>query len=461
MYKKIVTSLVGTVISGGILLLLLDLLIGVGCNTVTAAPLTLIAVALDLLCALLMSAVFLSIAGERQDRLFMRLYVWMLAVTIVALLGDAMSRRVNLPHLQVPSILGDVGSFLAYASAYPLIVLFSIYLLSYVNEERRELHRYLVLIGGLSSDGLLLVIISEFTSRSTVQSWHLENHPYLSLFFIVLPTSVAASIIVSLRKKLTNKKAITFLSFEALCVLSVTADILISGIRLSYITVAFSLLLIYINVQIDYEKMKEQQLTRQRVSIMFSQIQPHFLYNVLASIKSLCRINPPLAEQALVNFTAFLRSNLNALTTEGEVPFLQELEQTHHYLELEKMRFGEDLNIEIDTPVTEFSLPPLTLEPIVENAVRHGVMSREVGGTVTIRTAETKRAFVILVSDDGVGFDPKKLAEHYEGHVGLMNVKERLRAFDNGELSVSSVLEQGTMVTITIPKQQRRPEPSA
>ena len=116
------------------------------------------------------------------------------------------------------------------------------------------------------------------------------------------------------------------------------------------------------------------------------------------------------------------------------------------------MRYGNDLKVVFQTPVTAFSLPTLTLEPIVENAVRHGVMQRENGGTVTIRTGEERSRYLVVITDDGVGFDPGTLLRLGREHVGLMNVRERLTAMCGGELEIRSTPGQGTEVVISIPK---------
>lgn len=108
------------------------------------------------------------------------------------------------------------------------------------------------------------------------------------------------------------------------------------------------------------------------------------------------------------------------------------------------MRFGRDLTVLFNTPVTQFSLPPLTLEPIVENAVRHGVMQRLQGGTVIISTSETESDFVVTVSDDGIGFDAEQLAAGGK-HIGLWNVRERLAAVCGGHMEIESGSTRGQM----------------
>lgn len=439
-----------------ILKMLLDILFQIGRRTMGMDSVAYTSMAINLLCAVLTLSVFISAAGNaRQERLFMRLFLWMLALNTLALVGTAVSRGIGFGGILASRAAVSVGCFITHASGYPLIVLFSIYLLSYIDEDPKELKRYSVLIGGLSADGFLLVILSCFTADDPQNPWEISQHPWVSFFFIMVPLVVCAGIILNFRKKLTNRKALTFLSFELITVGAIVANILLGGMGLDYVTVSLMLLLIYINVQTEYEKQKEQELAQQRIAIMLSQIHPHFLYNVLTGIKSLCRTDSEKAEMALISFTAFLRGNLNSLTSEDNISFLQELENTKQYIYLEKMRFGDDLKVVFDTPVTSFWLPPLSLQPIVENAVSHGVMRRENGGTVRITTVETDKEVQIIVSDDGPGFDAAEIRKNNGDHVGIANVQERLRAFCGGTLEIESAKDSGTTVTMMIPKKRQ------
>lgn len=187
-------------------------------------------------------------------------------------------------------------------------------------------------------------------------------------------------------------------------VIAMLVQMLIYGIAVLYIATTVSALCIYISIQVEQSRkfsQEELELEKSRTAIMLSQIHPHFLYNSLSVIKGLCQTDPRQAELAVDHFSGFLRGNLDSLTAGSPIPFSQELSHTRHYLELEQMRFGHRLNVIYDTPVTDFLIPPLTLQPIVENAVRHGIVKREEGGTLTVATALTSDAYTVTVTDDG------------------------------------------------------------
>lgn len=198
----------------------------------------------------------------------------------------------------------------------------------------------------------------------------------------------------------------------------------------------------------------EKELVQNRIAIMLSQIQPHFMFNSLTAIKQLCAMDPARAEEAVGQFAAFLRGNLDSLGQSGSISFEKEMLHIQTYLSLEKMRFGKRLNIVYHTKFKEFSLPPLTVQPLIENAVRYGVTKQPKGGTVTISTEDKGDSITIIVSDDGVGFDPKQKKEDGRSHIGIDNVRSRLEHQCGGSLRVESTPGQGTTAVITIPKKK-------
>lgn len=189
------------------------------------------------------------------------------------------------------------------------------------------------------------------------------------------------------------------------------------------------------------------------VDIMLSQIQPHFLYNALGTISHLCKHDPVDAQKAIQEFSAFLRGNMDSLKDRDPVPFEQELNHVMNYLRLEQRRFQNRLKVVYEIQTTGFFIPPLSLQPLVENAVRHGILQKEDGGTLTIRAWEGEDDFFVAVEDDGVGFERASqlpdLGDH--AHIGIENVRGRLAAAGGGTLSIHSS-DQGTAVTLTIPK---------
>ena len=195
----------------------------------------------------------------------------------------------------------------------------------------------------------------------------------------------------------------------------------------------------------------EAELKESRVAIMLSQIQPHFIYNTLGTIERMCLKDPQKAFELVRNFSLYLRGNFSELDSVTPIRFAEELKHVEYYANIEKVRFP-DMNIEYDVETKDFVLPALSVQPLVENAIKHGLMRLESGGTVVIRSYETPTHFCVEVKDDGVGFDTSLPIEGKK-HVGLRNIRGRLKAMVNGELTIESQIGTGTRAVIMIPKE--------
>ena len=204
--------------------------------------------------------------------------------------------------------------------------------------------------------------------------------------------------------------------------------------------------------RLEAEKnMVEAQLKESRISIMLSQIQPHFIYNTLGTIERMCLKDPQKAFDLVRNFSLYLRGNFSELDSVAPIRFAEELKHIEYYVNIEKVRFP-DMSIEYDVETTEFVLPALSVQPLVENAIKHGLMRLETGGTVKIHSYETPKHFCVEVKDNGVGFDTNASIDEKK-HVGLRNIRGRLKAMVNGDIILESKPGVGTKAVIMIPKE--------
>lgn len=221
---------------------------------------------------------------------------------------------------------------------------------------------------------------------------------------------------------------------------------------ISYLTVAvvLSVLFYYIWMHLQFVREHENTMKEdQRIRIMVSQIQPHFMYNTLSTIQSLCLINPQKAAETVEKFGTYLRQNLDSLDQPDLILFETELEHTKVYADIEMIRFP-NIRVEYDIQDTHFGVPALSLQPLVENAIRHGVRGRK-SGLVTVRTREEAGCHVIRVIDNGKGFNVAAAMEADKSHIGLRNVKERIERMCGGTFLIESRLGEGTEITIRIP----------
>jgi len=204
--------------------------------------------------------------------------------------------------------------------------------------------------------------------------------------------------------------------------------------------------------ELETEKMiLKAELAESRISLLISQIQPHFIYNTLGTIEQLCITEPEAASKLVRNFSLYLRGNFSELDNVKPITFSQEMNHVKHYTDIEQIRFP-DMTIQYDLRSVEFLLPALSVQPLVENAIKHGLMGLEEGGIVTISAYETKESYVVEVTDDGVGFDINAGYDETK-HVGIKNIRGRIEAMCNGTLTIESKIGSGTKATIRIPKE--------
>lgn len=295
--------------------------------------------------------------------------------------------------------------------------------------------------------GLPFHIVDRVYVRGSLYSLF-QTYPFIAL--------VANQYVILFTKQLNPYEKISLSSYCLAPLVALPVQYLFYGIAATSVSLLVSLVVVYNNVYIQRSIMLVQQdkeLTQSRVNMMVSQIQPHFLYNTLTSIANICEKDPKTARNAIVDFSDYLRVNLDSLKRSRPVPFEQELEHCRTYLRFEKMRFEEDLNIEYDIRALDFEVPILSIQPLLENAVKHGICNRRNGGTVWLRTYEIQGMYYIEVEDDGVGFDVNARPHNdAREHIGLENVEYRISEMCHGIMHVHSVLGEGTKITIMIPK---------
>ena len=221
------------------------------------------------------------------------------------------------------------------------------------------------------------------------------------------------------------------------------------------VVVVSSCLFYYLWLHMQSAFAHEQALeAEQRIQIMMSQIQPHFLFNTLSTIQALCRIDPEKASETTEKFGTYLRMNIDSISQSSLIPFRKELEHTRIYADIEMMRFPY-IHISYDIKEDDFELPALSIQPMVENAIRHGVRGRY-NGSVKIMTRGEENEIVIAVIDNGKGFDPEGTEEAGGMHIGIRNVRERIEVLCGGTLEIESEPGKGSTVTIRLPRRKEK-----
>ena len=285
-----------------------------------------------------------------------------------------------------------------------------------------------------------------------------DNHLHLGYAYPLLIAPVLAILILLLvgvirrRDKLPKQYLRAFL----ICLFPVTLAMFIHMFFTAYVLIdvcltisAYSMYRIIVSSSIEQDLRQQREIATQRASIAVLQMRPHFIYNTMTSIYYLCDQDPQLAKRVTLDFTTYLRKNFTAIASEDVIPFSEELEHARAYLAVEQAQFEDDLLVDYDTPHTRFRMPPLTLQPIVENAVKYGMDQDSVPLRILIRTRETSFGSEVVVEDNGPGFG---FADNDEPHVALANIEQRLDMMCGGYLVIESREGGGTTVKVTIPQ---------
>lgn len=197
---------------------------------------------------------------------------------------------------------------------------------------------------------------------------------------------------------------------------------------------------------------------KNEMAFLQAQIKPHFLYNVISTIISLCYTDSERAAKLLSDFSKYLRLTFNIDNTTMLVSLEKEIELTKVYVEIEKVRFGDRVQVEydIDSKLLSSNIPPLTIQPLVENAIRHGICKKEAGGTVFLSVVQERDKIRIRVKDTGVGISKENISKlknnkQKKNGVGFSNIQKRILKYNEASINIESIENEGTIVEILWP----------
>ena len=402
-----------------------------------------------------------SVTDVNRPRTFMKHFIILLISNLFMQLGEAGiwffgGVPENVTVLKVSALMSFVFSYVLIASC-------TYCLLYFVREKKTASLLPGHIIAGICCFFIILSIVSFFNGIffSYDACGNFVYGPLYGLVRVFDLIGIIWEILFVLRyKKILNLRVTLFLiTFTVLPLAALSLQFLWDPTP-EYLATTLSLVVIYIlfhgeiaNRLIENEKQlakAEKQLYESRISVMLSQIQPHFLYNSLNAIRGLCRKDPEQAREAIGSFAEYLRGNMDSLNKREPIPFIRELSHIENYLKLEKFRFGDELKVNYDIKEKNFFIPALSVQPLVENAVKHGICEKENGGTLTLKTYRDGEYIVIEVSDDGIGFDAEKLIseDKERSHIGIQNTRERLKQMIGASLTIESLPGKGTVAKI-------------
>ena len=345
----------------------------------------------------------------------------------------------------------------------------TVYLLHYCGENIRSSKLLHAVLGLWAVFFILLVSVPFIDGFGYVTP---KNQFYRSSLYPLLLVPMIAVLLfnfagtVRRREHFSRKAFLSFVIAQVPMAITLIVNLFIDAVLLfdiSYVLSALAMYSLILSDQIEQDLRRQQEIAlqereialqqreiaNQRANIMVLQMRPHFIYNTLMSIYSLCKLDPLKARQITLDFTNYLRRNFDAVASDSTIPFSSELEHTRAYLSVEQARHDNMLDVDWDTQFTHFRLPPLTLQPIVENAVKHGMNPNSDPLHISIRTQHTDSGSEVIVEDTGPGFD--SAADARDSGIALKNIQQRLEMMCGGSLTITPNEGGGTVVTITSP----------
>ena len=390
--------------------------------------------------------------NRRKDENLLLLFLVFTAIHFATYLTFTL---VKVTYTSNAYIMGFYTTFYIFNNAEVLLLF--IYMLDYVNLANKSKKILSIVNYSLFAAFIILDIINIFTRMffTAVDGEYLRastmffSQIYQFIMFVIV------FIVTTFNKDLVIREKIAFALYCLLPLIAIILQNIFKGYAIAYASIIFAIeiLFFFVNVQKNIQLANEQEKNKEaQIKVMMSQIQPHFIYNSLSSISTLITIDPERAQSALDDFTEYLRRNLSSLTETNLISFEDELRHIQTYVSLEKVRFNDRLNVKYDIQVTNFKVPPLSIQPLVENAIKHGILKKIEGGTVTISTHQTNNAYIVEIIDDGVGFNIDDVDFTTNKHIGLNNIRHRIKSMSGGNIAIESEVGKGTKVIVTFYK---------
>lgn len=414
----------------------------------------------ELSCAVFATILLVAVNVKPERSREMKSFSLCLFTMIVAMLSDVAAYFVE--GEKNAQFFSSILNCLTYSMGVISVYCFLCYMISHSEEcYNRKTGKALKILMMVSCAMAIILYISSlwngliFTINEN-GTYSISSFGYLAAVSVI--PLIAANMIIIIRnvKVAPARETILYIGFTLGCtMMGVTDAVLMTTIHYTgMITLAA---LIYILIEMKRDRLlaeKNRELIVSEMNARRLQMNPHYIYNVLASIDGLTVIDPPEARKLIRKFTKHLRSSyLNEMPE--KISFAAELENLEYYIAVEQARFP-GVVIEYDIQCDDFELPPLVIQPIVENSIKYGICGRDdSSGTVTIESFEADDAYIIRISDDGIGFDTNAPLDTNSNHIGLSNTMKRLELICDGKMDINSIPERGTQTTITIPKEKK------
>ena len=397
-----------------------------------------------------------------------RYFVIVFSVAIAYTLSDFTS-QISLVFLSEKFwILSKVAVFCESFFSSLLMPMLTVYMLHLVGDNLKSAIFYRIM--GLWGFYFITLVITQFTdSIYTISDKNIYSRGPFYPILLVSPVLLMLTNIIylnTIKDRITRIDIISLRLYILIPLGAMIIQMFFYGILVVVLGTSVAIMFMFISIlhtQIEKNIDQAIKISEQKLTIRMLQMSPHFIYNTLSNIYYLCDIDPGKAKTLVGDFTTYLRKNFYAIEKQELISFEEELVHTKAFLAVVMARYEGQIFVEYDTDYISFQIPPLTLEPIVENSVKHGFDPDADALHIIVRTEHQSGHTRIIVEDDGSGYSPDSISDTAsggiastgtvgrEGHIGLSNVRDRLKSMCGGELMISERDGGGTIVTITVP----------
>ena len=339
----------------------------------------LVNIALDAFAVIVLFIILLSTLSERLKKESTSFaFPTILLSIILTLIADIVSwigeGNANL------AVLTMIGNVLASCFAYMTIPLFMHYLRKNIYPPNKCISVIVVLISSVCIAAVVVLISNIFNNCILYVNdlGHITQKANVvsTLIYLIIPMLAffVMFIMTLMAKGITLGNRLLYFIYGLFPIVGATIDFFFHGWSITYLAFVICAVILYTNIYLEKRKI----ISEQKTALMLSQINPHFMYNTLTTIASMCDVDPRQARDLTIEFSSYLRQNIGTLSENKMIPFEQEMKHVDTYLKIEKARFGDRINVIHSIQSENFMIPPLTVQPIVENAIKHGITKKSV-----------------------------------------------------------------------------------
>lgn len=385
-------------------------------------------------------------------------YIWVIDLLTVGLL---ISDILAITHRGNTSTEGyyvvRAANFFNFFFVYS-ITLYMSFFVEHLFEQKDKKIRRLLAVKIISITTLVFNLINLFIpfvySFDEQNRYFRKSGWYVNAFGQLIAIIMLATVVYELRKEVESSVYWMVIIDILMPLIATIVQVFIYGIAITNIAIGVTQLLLFM-ILYRYQELKiretDMQLSEYNAKLILTQVQPHFTLNALSTIQYLCKHDSEAAFEAISDFSIYLRNNMEFATITEMIPFEKELAHIEKYVSIERRRFGDRINVVYDIKEKDFGIPPLSVQPLVENAIKHGISKKRGGGTVELSAWRGANDIHIVVKDDGVGFDMDKPFSNDRVHLGLAIVKDRVKKKCGGDVVITSAENKGTVCEIIIP----------